>query len=328
MKGLDVGTMNLISATASEGSDKIKVRKMRNTFLDIEITPYTKNMLKSHKVEYAERDGKVYILGEAAFELSNIMNKEVRRPMSAGIISPKEASALPIVGLLIEAVLGKARGDGETCYYSIPADPVDAEFNIIYHSSVIEGILKNLGYAGKPINEGHAVVFSELSGQDFTGIGISCGGGMFNVCVGYKTIPAISFSTSRAGDWIDKNVAHVLGMKVNRATAVKEKGINIHEPKDRQEEAVVIYYRNLINYTLTNIKKKFESTEDVPQFPDPVDIVCAGGSSMIKGFIEVFKEELDKIKFPIPIKDVRLAEEPLNATAKGCLLAAVSEKEK
>jgi hypothetical protein len=326
MKGLDVGTMNLISAAASPSSDKIKIRKMRNTFLEIEISPYTKNMLETHKVEYAEHEGRMYILGEAAFDLSNIMNKEVRRPMSSGIVSPKEANALPIVGLLIKAVLGKAKESGEICYYSIPADPIDADFNIIYHSSVIESVLKNLGYTSKVINEGHAVVFSELFNQDFTGIGISCGGGMFNVCVSYKTIPAVSFSTSRAGDWIDKNVAHVLAIKVNRATAIKEKGINIHKPKDRQEEAVVIYYRSLINYSLTSIKKKFESTEDVPQFPEPVDIVCAGGSAMIEGFVEVFKEELDKIKFPIPIKDVRLAEEPLNATAKGCLLAALSEQ--
>jgi actin-like ATPase involved in cell morphogenesis len=326
MKGLDVGTMNLASA-ALDSAGKVKIRRMRNTFLDIEVNPFTKNMLKQHKVKYAEHQAKVYILGESAFELSNIMNKTIRRPMREGVISPDEADALPIVGLLIEAVLGKAQESGECCYYSIPADPIDADFNIIYHSSVIEGALKNLGYLPKAINEGHAVVFSELSDQDFTGIGISCGGGMFNVCVSYKTIPAISFSTSRAGDWIDKNVARVLGIKVNRATAVKEKGININKPKGREEEAVVVYYRNLISYTLTNIKNKFESAEEVPQFPQPVDIACAGGSALIGGFIEVFKEELEKIKFPIPIRDVKLAQEPLSAAAKGCLLAAISEKE-
>ena len=326
VKGLDVGTMNLASATM-DSSNRVKIRRMRNTFLDVEINPFTKNILKQHKVKYAEYEGKVYILGESAFELSNIMNKTVRRPMKEGVISTKDRDALPIIGLLIEAVIGKAEEDNELCYYSIPADPIDAEFNIVYHSSIVEGALKNMGYLPKPINEGHAIAFSELSEHDFTGIGISCGGGMFNVCVSYKTIPAISFSTSRAGDWIDKNVAQVLGIKANRATAIKEKGININKPKSREEEAVVVYYRNLISYTLKSIKNKFESAEDVPQFPKPVDIICAGGSALIGGFIEVFKEELKKIKFPIPINDVKLAEEPLSATAKGCLLAAISDKE-
>lgn len=121
---------------------------------------------------------------------------------------------------------------------------------------------------------------------------------MFNVCVCYKTIPAVSFSTSRAGDWIDKNVAQVLGIKVNRATAIKEKGISLLSPANREEEAVAIYYRNLITYTLTNIKNKFEKAEQMPAFPEPVDIVCSGGSSLINGFIEVFKEELKKLSFP------------------------------
>ncbi|HBR14194.1 MAG TPA: hypothetical protein DD723_01435 [Candidatus Omnitrophica bacterium] len=326
VKGLDVGTMNLVGAEQS-ADGKIKMKLIRHTFLDIDVNTFTKNMLKKQKVQYAELGNKVYVLGDSAFELANIMNKTVRRPMQDGVISPNEVDALPIFGLLVDAVLGKPDEKGQACYYSIPADPIDANYNIVYHSSVIAGALKNLGYTPKPLNEGHAVVFAELAEKDFTGIAISCGGGMFNVCVCYKTIPAVSFSTSRAGDWIDKNVAQVLGIKVNRATAIKEKGINISKPANREEEAVVIYYRNLINYTLTNIKNKFEKAEQMPQFPEPVDIVCAGGSSMIKGFIDLFKEELKKMSFPIPISDVRLAEEPLYATAKGCLLAGLSEAE-
>ncbi|MBF0254112.1 MAG: hypothetical protein HQL11_03175, partial [Candidatus Omnitrophica bacterium] len=291
-----------------------------------DVNPSTLGMLKQQKVKYAQMGKKVYVLGDAAFELANIMNKQVRRPMQDGVMSPSEADAAPIFQLLVEAVLGKPEPDTETaCYYSVPADPVDADFNIVYHTDVIAATLRNLGYQPKPMNEGHAVVFAELGDRDFTGIGISCGGGMFNVCVSYKTIPCVSFSTSRAGDWIDRNVAKVLGIKSNRATAIKEKGININAPKGREEEAVVIYYRNLINYTLTHIKQKFETAESVPQFPDPVDIVCSGGSSMIGGFCDVHKEEVKKLDFPIPINDVRLAEEPLYATAKGCLLAALSE---
>ncbi|MBF0511158.1 MAG: cell division FtsA domain-containing protein [Candidatus Omnitrophica bacterium] len=326
VKGLDVGTMNLVGAEQN-AEGKIKLKLIRHTFLDIDANAFTMGMLKKQKVQYAELGGKVYILGDSAFELANIMNKTVRRPMQDGVMSPGEADAVPIFGLLIDAVLGKPEEKGQLCYYSVPADPIDANFNIVYHSSVIAGALKNLGYTPKPMNEGHAVVFAELGDEDFTGIGISGGGGMFNICVCYKTIPAVSFSTSRAGDWIDKNVAQVLGIKVNRATAIKEKGININKPANREEEAVCIYYRNLINYTLTNIKNKFEKAEQIPQFPKPVDIVCAGGSSMIGGFVDVFKEELKKMTFPIEINNVRLADEPLYATARGCLLAGLSEVE-
>jgi actin-like ATPase involved in cell morphogenesis len=326
VRGLDVGTMNLAGAVQDDKGN-IKIKLMRHCFLDVDVNPFTKKMLLQQKVQYVEMGKKVYVLGESAFELANIMNKVIRRPMKDGVMSPKEADAAPIFGLLVEAVIGKAEEPNTPCYYSVPANPVDADFNIVYHSGIILGALKNLGYAGKEMNEGHAIVFSEMADQDFTGIGCSFGGGMVNVCVSYKTIPAVTFSTSRAGDWIDKNVAQVLGINQTRAAALKEKGVNIKSPKNREQEAIVIYYRNLISYTLANIKAKFESAEGVPQFPDPVDIVCSGGTSLIGGFTEVFEEELKKIEFPIPINKVRLAEEPLNATAKGCLLAALNDAE-
>ena len=148
---------------------------------------------------------------------------------------------------------------------------------------------------------------------------------MFNVCVSYKSIPALTFSTSRGGDWIDRNVATVLGIKASRATAIKEKGVDICNPKSREEEAVEIYYRNLISYTLENIKRRFESSQGMPSFPDPIDIVCAGGTSLIGGFIDVFKEEFETIKFPIEVKNVRLAEDSLFSVSKGCLVAALSD---
>jgi len=324
VSGLDVGTMYLAGATQNDAG-KINIKTIRHTFLEVDVNPFTKKMLQDQKVQYVEMDNKVYVLGDSAFELANIMNKTIRRPMQSGVISPGEADAIPILSLLIKAVLGQAPEAGSICYFSVPAEPIDADFNIVYHANIISGALKNLGYTPQELNEGYAVVFSELADKDFTGIGMSFGGGMVNVCVSYKTIPAVTFSTSRAGDWIDKNVAQVLAIKPNRATALKEKGVDINNPKSREEEAVAIYYRNLINYTLTNIKEKFQTAEQTPQFPEPVDIVCAGGSSQITGFIKIFQEELEKVNLPIAINKVKLASEPLHSTAKGCLLAALND---
>ncbi len=169
------------------------------------------------------------------------------------------------------------------------------------------------------------MVLAELADSDFTGIGISCGGGMFNVCVSYKSIPALSFSTSRGGDLIEANVANVLGIKARRATAIKERGMNLMHPKNREEEAVEIYYRNLISYTLEAIKTRFEASSGMPSFPEPVEIVCAGGTSLIGGFIEVFRDEFKSIKFPIEVRNIRRAEDPLFSVAKGCLVAALSD---
>ena len=324
-KGLDIGTVNLVSAMLDDGTGEIVLKKQRNAFIDVPIDNYTKNMLTRLKVPYVQHGKKLYVLGDSAFDLANVLNKNTRRPMKDGLISPKEVDALPVMKLLIENIIGKPRGTGELCYYSVPGDPIDSDLNVLYHKDIFEAVLKNIGYTPRHIVEGHAVVFSELSEEDFTGIGISCGGGMFNCCVSFKGLPALGFSTSRGGDWIDENVARVTGLKPAKASMIKEKGVDMTKPKNREEEAIVIYYRNLINYTLNNIKERFESAENMPDFPEAINIVASGGTSMIGGFIEIFKQEFKNIEFPIKVKEIRLAEDPLNAVAKGALMAALTE---
>ncbi|RIK64389.1 MAG: hypothetical protein DCC64_04435 [Planctomycetota bacterium] len=327
-RGLDVGTANLVAARMdAEGG--IEFFPARNAFLDVPEDPYTLKMLKSQGVPYIKRENKLYVIGQDAFELANIFNREMRRPMKNGLISPTDADAMPMEVELFKKILGPPRVDGEACYYSIPADPVDSTMNIVYHTNIANGLLQRLGYKGTPFNEGLAIVFSELGDDEFTGIGISCGGGMVNVCVAFRSMNVISFSSAKGGDWIDQQAAQVMGCAASRITHIKESGVDINAPKTPEEEAIVIYYRHLIKYSLENIMKKFAITKDIPNFPKPVPIAVSGGTSMVGGFIEVFKDEFSKVSknFPIKISDIRRAEDQFNATAKGCLLAALSNEE-
>ena len=73
---------------------------------------------------------------------------------------------------------------------------------------------------------------------------------------------------------------------------------------------------------LQNIKTRFESGQNMPSFQNPIDIACAGGTSLVGGFIEVFRDEFAKIDFPLPVGRIFRSEEALTAVAKGCLVAA------
>ncbi|MCA8916461.1 MAG: hypothetical protein KDB90_13705 [Planctomycetes bacterium] len=327
-RGLDVGTANLVASRMDEEGG-IEFFPARNAFLDVPEDPYTLKMLKGQGVPYIKRENKLFIIGEDAFELANIFNREMRRPMKNGLISPTDVDAMPMEVELFKKILGPPRAEGEIVYYSIPADPVDSTMNIVYHTNIANGLLDRLGYRGHPFNEGQAVVFSELGDDDFTGIGISCGGGMVNVCVTFRSMPVVSFSTAKGGDWIDQQAAQVMGCAASKITAVKERGVDINAPKTPEEEAIVIYYRHLIKYSLDNIIKKFETTKDIPNFPKPVPIAISGGTSKVGGFVEVFKDEFSKMaaRFPIKVSDIRRAEDQLNATSKGCLLAALSHED-
>jgi actin-like ATPase involved in cell morphogenesis len=323
-RGLDVGTVN-ICAAARKVAGEVVYNIQRNAFLDVRSDAFTKKMLMKLGIDYIVQGDKGYVIGDPAFELANIFEKNTRRPMKDGMISPIEPEALLIVSLIIAQLLGHPKQVGEVCAFSVPADPIDVERNVIYHRGALETVLRKLGYTPKPMLEGHSVVFSELKEQDYTGIGISAGGGMFNVCISYKSVPALTFATSRGGDWVDNNVSAAIGMPAALVCAVKESGVDLMNPKDRVQDAICIYYRNLIQYTLETIKQKFETAQNMPTFTKPIDVVCAGGTSMIQGFIDVFKEEFEKINFPVEINVIRLARDPLKAIAHGCMAAAHEE---
>jgi hypothetical protein len=323
-KGLDVGTVNLVAAEENDKGE-VELRPKRNVFIDVPIDAYTKNMLTRLNVPYVVQGKKMYVLGDHAFELANVLNKNTRRPMADGLISPKEQDALPVMKLLIGSILGQPRIPNEVCFYSVPGDPIDSDLSVAYHRDLFDAVLRALGYKPSHIIEGHAVTFAELAEEDFTGIGISCGGGMFNICVAYKSMPALYFSTARSGDWVDKNVANVLGIKPAKAALIKEKGVDLMKPKNREEDAIAIYYRNLIQYNITNIAERFKSAENMPSFNDPISIVFSGGTSMAPNFIQLVKDVFKSLDFPIPVKDIRMAKDPFNATAKGALVAAQLE---
>lgn len=321
-RGLDVGTANLLSAV-QDAAGEIIVKRERNAFLEIP-AQYAGNrdMLTKLNVPYVSFEDRLYVLGDASFNLANMFGQEVRRPMADGFLSPYEQDAIPMMRFIVERLLGEPATENEPCHFCIPAPSIDKENDTVYHEGIVSSILKKIGYTPTAMNEAHAIVYSELADHDFTGIGVSCGGGMFNVCVAYKTIPAVKFSVARGGDWIDGHVSKVMGIPKTRATAIKESDVNLMAPKTREEEAVVLYYRNLISYVLQNLKQRFQLARDVPQFEDPVEVVVAGGTSLVGGFVEVFAEELQKVDFPLQIAGVRRAEDALSSVVRGCLIAA------
>lgn len=324
-KGLDIGTAFLVCA--EKNNNEIIFRSQRNAFFEVENNDFTKNMLDNSKVKYIVKENKLYVVGDEALEFANIFNKDTRRPLSGGVISPKEKEALPMVELLIKTVLEEPFSEGEVVYYSVPGEPLDANFNVIYHERILNGFLKKIGYNPKPINEGYAIVLSELADKGFTGIGFSFGAGMVNVCLSFKAVPVFTFSLTKAGDWIDQQVSMVVNETASKVCSIKESSLDLtkNDNLTKIESALSIYHNHLMEYVIEHIKDEFSKTEKKPQIEKPIDIVLSGGTSMPKGFAERFKEIFIKSKFPLNIGEVKMASNPLKAVAKGALVAANAE---
>ncbi len=328
-KGLDIGTAFIYCAEKS--GENVIYRTQRDAFFDVECSDFTKEMMGRCGVKYMQKGDRLYVLGEDAIQFANVFNRNTRRPLKGGVLSPAEADALPMVELIVKHVAAAPKTEKEILYYSLPAEPVDATFDLVYHDNIIGSFLRELGYTPKPLNEGLAVVFSELADRDFTGLGISFGGGMVNVCFANRSVPVFSFSVAKAGDWIDEQVARVTNTTASRVTAYKEERFTLDRSAREQskvDRALSIYYRHLLEYVIAHIKRELEGPARLPDLHGPVTLALAGGTAKPAGFQPLFKELLKTAHFPLEVADVRLASQPLHSVAKGTLIAAIADEQR
>lgn len=322
--GLDLGTMNIVSARRT--AKGVETRRIRDAFLDLDSG--AEKMLKLSGVSYVKRGDELLILGDAALDMANVFGRPIRRPLSAGLLAAGEIDALEVLGLLVKNVLGDPVEPGEACYFSVPAAPVDApDMDVIYHRGVLERIVRECGYTATPSNEAMAIIFAETSQDGFSGIGISFGSGMTNIALSINTIEGMTFSVARGGDWVDAGSAKAVGSTQARMCALKERGFDLLHPVGREEEALALYYKSLIEYALDHIAAQFSKVKGQLSLPKPVPIVISGGTSLAGGFKEFFEQVFEKKRkrFPIEVSEVRHAKDPLNAVAQGLLLQAMQE---
>ena len=329
MAGLDVGTSYIVLAKQSDSG--VDYKDFRDAFYTIRpTTPVATKMIEkglSGKVFIKDSDGSFIILGKDAIEKAIERNDTAKRPMFRGVVSAKEKDAKRVLSFILKEVVGQAKDQGEKLVFCIPAQPVDQEdddFDVGYHEDVVKTILSECGYVAKSINEAEALCYAELENEDYTGICVSCGAGMTNVCVMLNGEPTVVFSTTKSGDWIDRMSAVATGESDSVVQVEKEGGnFTIGEPNDNPVLAAVsAYYERLIDYTTKNLAAALSSHKSLPKFKDPLVIVVAGGTSQAKGYVENFAKMLVANGFPVKIKEVKHASDPLHAVARGCLIAS------
>lgn len=323
--GIDVGTSKIVLAEPS--GPRQKFTSQTNAFITVQNSKFTRGILKQNRINHYVTGDNLIVYGDGAEVFGNMLNAETRRPMRHGVLNPKESSAIEIIKGIIDDLVPDAPKQGTPLCFSIPGATQDSETSIIYHEAVLKRHLDEKGYNSRSINEGLAVVFSELEEENFTGIGISAGGGMCNVCLAFLSVPVFSFSIIKGGDYIDDSVAAVTGEVSTRVRHIKEEEFDFRRsPRNEIEDALCIYYDDLIKTLVQKLKTTIGKTSKIPKMDKAIPIILSGGTVKPAGFLERFQSFLTKEKLPIDISQIRLAADPLNATAKGALIAAMSEE--
>jgi hypothetical protein len=320
--GLDVGTSRIVAARAA--GKKYGYESQLNAFFTLPYSRLAESLLQHDSVVHSVSRDEIVVSGDDAEKLAEVFHAETRRPMKEGVLNPREPHALEVVRSLVAKLLGKAGSPGQKVFFSIPAPTGGNEGGIRHHRESIRQIITELGYEPTPVEEGLAVVFGELSASNFSGIGISCGSGLCNVCLAMLSVPVLSFSIPKAGDFIDAQSALVTGDMATRMRVQKEQGFHLNGMNgSRVNNALTVYYNEVIENLVKRMKESISSARTLPKMTQAIPLVLAGGTVMPEGFFERFNSALQASELPIKLSEVRVSAEPLNSTARGLLMAAL-----
>jgi len=217
--------------------------------------------------------------------------------------------------------------------YSVPAQPIDQDnedFDVGFHTDALNNDIRALGFTPSALSEAEAICYSELEGDDYSGICLSFGAGMVNACLMSSGEAILHWSTTKSGDWVDRMAAQATAQP-DTVVQVEKEGtkftIGDEIPSNPILSAVSLYYVRLIDYTVQHLINQLAKAENLPKFTSALPIVVAGGTSRAEGFVKQFKAALDERNvgddsLPFEVKDVRSATDPLRAVSRGCLLAS------
>jgi hypothetical protein len=321
--GLDIGTSRI--CLAQRAGDEIQYETQLNAFVTVPYSKMTESVLKKQKVPHTVTGPEIIVHGNESDRFADLLNVETRRTMTKGVLNPAEPGSLDMMRKIISAMVDQAKNRQKLCF-TVPAAPLGHEDNLTYHETTLRQILSDMGYEVKSINEGLSVVYAEMDQSSYTGIGISCGGGLCNVCLAYLSVPVMSFSIPRAGDYIDTSAASVTGERINRIRLEKEESFHFNGfSPGKLHQVLSVYYDEMIHGLVSGMKQAIAGTRNMPKMGKPIPIVLSGGTAMPEGFKERFEAVLKESDFQLPISEIRMSSDPLHTSAKGALVAALTD---
>jgi len=321
--GVDMGTSRIVCARST--GDEFTTKSALNAYIQVKDTPAARQVLNARKIGYRAISGVLEIDGAASVPFAQVYNVELRRTMSRGCLNSQDNASLEVLTRMTSKLVETAQFPGSALGFSVPSAPsrsIQGEEPplFMHHRLVLKRMFEELGYQATAIQEGEAVIYSELVESQYTGIGISFGAGLVNVALNYLALPVMAFSLERGGDFIDSSSAQVTGDSAVRMRLLKESQFSLTaENRDPASRALHLFYLELIDFVVEGISAAIGASDNIAVFDLPLPVVVAGGTSMPHGFVALFERALRAKDLPLQISDVRAARDPLNAVAFGCL---------
>nr|MBF0220787.1 hypothetical protein [Desulfobulbaceae bacterium] len=320
--GIDIGTSAIVLA---EGRDKkvhdIHRAKFNNT---IPFESFYTNVLYEHEIPYFEMNNFDYVQGYGADNIAKAFHSHPLRPVPAEY--SKGQDGVVLCEVILQAIIGRPSTPATPLYFTVPAPALENDNTKAFVKGTLKAFFSRFGYIAMPVEEGLAVVMSELHDNNYTGLVVTVGASVCNIALTYLSVPVVSFSIPKAGDYIDAMVAQTSNELQFKVKEYKENSFSLSsKPATRLERGLRIYYEDVVTAIVAGLEKALGGRPPA-NINSSIPVVLSGGSVQSDGFLQIFEKALASCRLPLSISGVRLAQDPVNAAAKGALIMANAEE--
>lgn len=214
----------------------------------------------------------------------------------------------------------------EYVYFSLPSTEIEPNSPTTdYQRLVLTRELSRLGYRALPTIRSHALVLEEGEQFENTAIGIVFGMGMIDVAVVQDKGLLTSFSTNRAGDWIEEQTALQMNVDVPIISQAR-RDFDPTNVKTDADKALRAYYRRAMDAVLSTLSSRLTSLGiTTGNFP----MIWTGAMTSVKSFADLARERFNDRKlitpFPVSVSEQFVSKKGFEAVVLGLCKQAVLE---
>lgn len=291
--------------------DGVEPTTERTNFVELPGDEMVLDMLSSGDVEYVERDGAVYAVGDAATDFAGMFDAPVESLLRGGVLTGERDVDAVLAELLIEQVLGV--GEEEQAVFTVPSEPVDRTVETLFHRRTIDDRLAALGYEPESITRGVAAGYEGFGSDAPTGLSVVLGTGTSEVCLLDDGHPVVQFGLGRGGSWIDRQVAGATDRDPGAVADERE----TYDLTTGDGDVLGMYYENFLSYVVDAVIEHSTDEADSAVLP----VVVAGPAARPAGIGETLGELLAEADPSFEVDEIRVFDDPVTAVARGARLA-------
>jgi hypothetical protein len=334
---LDLGTRRLRSLRRQD--DKLVARCCQAEYLVLDDIEPVRRLLDRAEVVYAQCDGALMLLGDAASEYSPVFGIPCSPIFPQGRIPRNDPPGRQALAAMVDGLLPEPKHAGELCCMTISGIAANEEFAPANakRQQLLSQLVTLRGYTPIIVNASTALVLAELPADSFTGMGFEFGAGSCSASLVHRGTEVARVCIPAAGDWIDMELARRAGevcwertgnRYLNAPQAAKWKesvSASLLEPSNEREKFLAELVRELVAHVIRCASEAFTKAIGGRDTLRQVSVVIGGGTAKLPGFQSLFEQIWDESQLPVQAKRFHLAASSDYTVARGCLIRAELE---